>query len=156
MSGQPRETPNERSGHLLEALAELCREHRIDEALAERSRDLDELIDLVIAEYERRPPHDLRSLCAFTRQAAILEERAAAARRPADHDELFERLGTLAHRINNPLTSLVGRAQILGLKKGIDPQIDKAAAVIEESGKRIASLVRELADIVREGREAAR
>jgi len=137
-------------------MVDLCRAHRIDTALMGRSRDLDELLGLVIDEYEHHPPRDIRALLTFTRRAAILEERAAAAAAGGpDRDELFDTLSDLAHRINNPLTSLLGRAQILGLKKGIDPQVDKAAHVIEESARRIAAYVRELADIVRDGRAAS-
>jgi signal transduction histidine kinase len=145
--------PVEQAHAFSDEMVELCREHRIDVALMQSSHDLDELLDLVIDEYERNPPRDLKQLLAFTRRAAILEERAAA---EAERAELLERLGALAHRINNPLTSLVGRAQILGLKKGIDPQVDKAAQVIEDSAKRIAAHIRELADLVREAKGAAR
>lgn len=69
--------------------------------------------------------------------------------------ELLRTLAVLSHKINNPLTSLLGRAQILQMRKGTDAQVAKAAAVIEESAKRIASYIQELAHVVREGREEA-
>lgn len=69
--------------------------------------------------------------------------------------ELLRTLSVLSHKINNPLTSLMGRAQLLKMKKGIDPSVDKAAEVIEDSAKRIATYIRELALVVKEGREKA-
>jgi PAS domain S-box-containing protein len=69
--------------------------------------------------------------------------------------ELLRTLGVLSHKINNPLTSLMGRAQILQMKKGLDPQVRKAADVIDESSRRIASYIRELAQIVEEQRPGA-
>ncbi len=73
--------------------------------------------------------------------------------RRAKLERLFQALGVLAHKINNPLTALMGRAQILQLKKGVDPHVSKAGEVIEDSAKRVASYVRELVQVVREGRE---
>ena len=61
-------------------------------------------------------------------------------------------LADLAHKINNPLTSLLGRAQILKLKLDTDPSLRKAADVVEESARRIADHVRELAGVVRDTR----
>ncbi len=62
-------------------------------------------------------------------------------------------LADLAHKINNPLTSLLGRAQILKLKLDTDPGLRKAADVVEESARRIADHVRELAGVVRDTRK---
>jgi PAS domain-containing protein len=61
-------------------------------------------------------------------------------------------LADLTHKINNPLTSLLGRAQILKLKLDTDPSLRKAADVVEESARRIADHVRELAGVVRDTR----
>lgn len=69
--------------------------------------------------------------------------------------ELLKTLGVLSHKINNPLTSLMGRAQILRMRKVADPNVEKAAEVIEESAKRIAEYIRELATVVKEGKEEA-
>jgi signal transduction histidine kinase len=61
-------------------------------------------------------------------------------------------LSVLSHKINNPLTTLLGRAQMLKML-GTDPKITKAADAIEQSSKRIAAYVAELALAVKEGRE---
>jgi PAS domain-containing protein len=70
-------------------------------------------------------------------------------------DEVMRTLSVLSHKINNPLTSLLGRAQILQMQKEASPQVEKAAKVIDESARRIADYIRELARVVREGREEA-
>ncbi len=69
--------------------------------------------------------------------------------------EVLHTLSVLSHKINNPLTSLLGRAQILKATAGADPKAVKAAGVIEESALRIADLIRELARVVKEGRQEA-
>jgi signal transduction histidine kinase len=67
-------------------------------------------------------------------------------------DEVLATLAVLSHKINNPLTALIGRAQILQARQGTDPHVVKAATVIEESAQHIAELVRELAKVVKSGR----
>ncbi len=67
--------------------------------------------------------------------------------------EILRTLSVLSHKINNPLTALLGRAQILKAMAGTDPKVVKASAVIEESAIRIAELIRELATVVKEGRQ---
>jgi nitrogen-specific signal transduction histidine kinase len=69
--------------------------------------------------------------------------------------ELFTSLSRLCHQINNPLTSVMGRAQMLQMKvaPGGDEQLAKTAAVIEESAKRVAKLVQELANLVCQGKK---
>jgi signal transduction histidine kinase len=69
--------------------------------------------------------------------------------------EVLRTLSVLSHKINNPLTALLGRAQILRMRKGTEPQVLKAAEVIEDSAQRIAELIRELARTVKEGRQEA-
>jgi signal transduction histidine kinase len=64
-------------------------------------------------------------------------------------------LSVLSHKINNPLTALLGRAQLLASRAGADPHVTKSTSVIEESALRIAELIRELAIVVKEGRQEA-
>jgi signal transduction histidine kinase len=66
--------------------------------------------------------------------------------------ELFATLGMLGHKINNPLTALMGRAQILRMNQELDPQMDKMLSVIEDSTKRIAEYTRELSVVVERAR----
>ena len=90
-------------------------------------------------------------LTDVTQRAQDVEERV----RLEKLGEVMRTLSVLSHKINNPLTALLGRAQILSASKTEDPVVLKAAAVIEESSQRIADLIRELAAVVREGRHEA-
>ena len=67
-------------------------------------------------------------------------------------EKAIRTLSVISHRINNPLTALLGRAQILRARVEADPQMEKAAQVIEESATRIAELGRELSKVLRESR----
>jgi signal transduction histidine kinase len=59
-------------------------------------------------------------------------------------------MATLSHKINNPLTSLIGRAQLLRQRHGENEYVRHAAEVIEESSRRVADYIRELTGIVKE------
>jgi signal transduction histidine kinase len=74
-------------------------------------------------------------------------------RRLEQLSEVLETLAELSHKINNPLTSLMGRAQLLETREKNDPYVQSSCQVIAESSRRIAEYVRELAQVVREGRE---
>jgi signal transduction histidine kinase len=90
-------------------------------------------------------------LSDITRRSREIEER----HRIEKLAEILRTLSVLSHKINNPLTSLLGRAQILKGIAGTDPKVVKAAAVIEESALRISELIKELARVVKEGRQEA-
>ena len=64
---------------------------------------------------------------------------------------LMQTIGMLTHQINNPLTSLLGRAQILKMKSQGNEDVLKAAEVIEESARRIAGLIQDLSELSRAG-----
>ena len=80
---------------------------------------------------------------------------AEAAAEGSSHDlrEIFEQQRRLCHDINNPLTAVIGRAQILRMRKDSDPAALKAADAIEESAQRIAQSVRALSALVHRGRD---
>ncbi len=62
-------------------------------------------------------------------------------------DALLQTIKMLTHQINNPLTSILGRAQILKLKGKNDPAVLKAAGIVEDSAKRISGLISDLTDL---------
>ena len=126
------------------------------------------------------PLERLRSLVAFAREAAALREggdssfsvvsgiddlerlknQAApeasgiAAQSTERALELCSDVARLCHKINNPLTSLMGRAQLLQLQPDPAPaSLLKATEVIEESARRVAGVVQELAHVVCQGKE---
>ena len=90
-------------------------------------------------------------LSDITRRSREIEER----HRMEKLAEILRTLSVLSHKINNPLTALLGRAQILKAIAGTDPKVVKAASVIEESAVRIGELIRDLAGVVKEGRQEA-
>jgi signal transduction histidine kinase len=125
---------------------ELCRIHDIDPGLVARSRDLLDLLGLIIDEKSRRRLEDVLAELDTGVESGELHQIDKM-------HEMLQALGVLSHKINNPLTSLMGRVQLLRVRKDTDPKTQKAAEVIEESARRIADHIRELANIVREGRE---
>jgi len=111
-------------------LNERCRTHGIDPALIGAGQDM----EMVLAELESAIEARERHLIALMQ-------------------EMMETLGILSHKINNPLTSLLGRAQLLRVSGETDPKTRKAAEVIEESARRIAEYIRELANVVSDNRQ---
>lgn len=97
------------------------------------------------------PESEVALVTDVTARARDLEERV----RLEKLAEVLKTLSVLSHKINNPLTALLGRAQILQAQAASDPKVAKAAAVIEESSLRIADLIRELARVVKEGHHGA-
>jgi signal transduction histidine kinase len=70
----------------------------------------------------------------------------------SDQDQIWDQLADLSHKINNPLTSLLGRAQLLRQRGNSDPYVTRAAEVIEECSRRIADHLREISALVKEHR----
>ena len=70
----------------------------------------------------------------------------------SEHDQIWDQLADLSHKINNPLTSLLGRAQLLRQRGNSDPYVVRAAEVIEDCSRRIADHLREMSTLVREHR----
>jgi len=69
-----------------------------------------------------------------------------------ENDRVWDQLADLSHKINNPLTSLLGRAQLLRQRGNTDPYVARAAEVIEECSRRIADHLREISSLVKEHR----
>ena len=70
----------------------------------------------------------------------------------SEQDQIWDRLADLSHKINNPLTSLLGRAQLLRQRGNTDPYVARAAEVIEDCSRRIADHLREISALVKEHR----
>jgi signal transduction histidine kinase len=66
-----------------------------------------------------------------------------------DPERVWDQLADLSHKINNPLTSLLGRAQLLRQRENTDPYVVRAAEVIEECSRRIADHLREMSSLVK-------
>jgi signal transduction histidine kinase len=137
-------------------LAQTTRHLQSQGATLEEARDVDRAL--------RRVDREIDDASARTEQlrsrldAAMTRLEAATADPPFDLEalrELFQSLSRLCHKINNPLTSVMGRAQMLQLKvhPGQDAQLARSITVIEESARRVADLVQELAGLVCQGRK---
>lgn len=68
-------------------------------------------------------------------------------------NETCAALSRLAHAMNNPLTSLIGRAQLLRMGSGGDEKIGRAVQVIEESAARLTAHVQELGTLASDVRQ---
>jgi PAS domain-containing protein len=97
------------------------------------------------------PGHEVVLVTDVTQRKAAVEERV----RLEKLAEVLKTLAVLSHKINNPLTALLGRAQILQAQRAGDPDVAKAAKVIEDASLRIADLIRELTQVVKDGRQDA-
>jgi len=150
-------------------------EPRLERILAECERRLDagenptaaEIESLRALLHEARPADERPSGAVGGRHAWPAEVardlplRENGAESPVvgvDIHHLGDLLGSLArlcHKINNPLTSVMGRAQMLQLTLGTtaDEKTTKSVRVIEESSRRVAALVQELANLVCKGRK---
>jgi signal transduction histidine kinase len=84
--------------------------------------------------------------------ADLRELEHAIERVLADNAQSWETLAALSHKINNPLTSLIGRVQLLRQRAGDDPYVSRAAEVIEESSMRVAEYLREMVAVVKQRR----
>jgi signal transduction histidine kinase len=87
------------------------------------------------------------------RPTVVAEPQAEAVDLRVEMREILDVQRKLCHSINNPLTAILGRAQMLQIRGQADPQLAKAIEVIEESAKRVASDVRQLSELIQRGRE---
>jgi len=120
--------------------------------LIDQSEQLEQALDRALGEAE----HRVAELQGQLDQALTAMDRSASpAVSTEELGELFDSLSRLCHQINNPLTAIMGRAQMLQMKcqRGGDEQLARSANVIEESGKRVARLVQELATLVCQSRK---
>ena len=60
--------------------------------------------------------------------------------------------GGIAHDFNNLLTGILGYANLLSLKEGADPDISKAAGVIQRSAERASQLTNQLLGFAEQGK----
>jgi signal transduction histidine kinase len=147
-------------------LAELCREHGLGPELVEGEPRPEEILERAIDAWERRSRDaaglsastrlELQGLAKLAREARSLQAGSTdgAGAPDAEQHELLDQLASLCHKINNPLTSLMGRTQILSLKVRADAAspFAKEAHVIGESSARIAAAVAELAQLINDAR----
>ena len=91
-----------------------------------------------------------------SREAQLEELERSIERVLGEHERSWEALAALSHKINNPMTSLIGRVQLLRQKSHGDPYVDRAVEVIEESSMRVVEYLREMAALVKQRRAELR
>jgi signal transduction histidine kinase len=123
------------------------------DAPAGPARSLDQ-IDRKLDEAETRAETLERELHGTIDELSQVGSRTVAID-PEALATLFGELSKQCHKINNPLTSIMGRAQMMEmkLKRGSDEQLVKSVTVIQESAKRVAGLIQELANLVCQARK---
>ena len=67
-------------------------------------------------------------------------------------NEVYELVARIRHDINNPLTGVLGQAQLL-LREELSDRSRKRVETIEEMGIRIRDIVAQLRDVPRPGSE---
>lgn len=60
--------------------------------------------------------------------------------------------GGIAHDFNNLLTGILGYASLLSLKEGVDPEVSKAAGIIQRSAERASQLTAQLLGFAEQGK----
>jgi len=76
----------------------------------------------------------------------------AALARVARLEDALRELSVASHKINNPITALLGRAQMLRGKSHADPLVEKSLHVIDESATRVAELAKEISKLLKDAR----
>jgi signal transduction histidine kinase len=72
--------------------------------------------------------------------------RALAAHYEAEIDEIADLVARVRHEINNPLTGVLGQAQLL-LREDLSESARKRAETIEEQARRLRDVVAELRQV---------
>ncbi len=85
-----------------------------------------------------RPPDDT--------EISEQQSGAALAEQETSLLEIIERVARVRHEINNPLTGVLGQAQLL-LREPLPTEARKRVEIIEQLARRIRDIVAELRDI---------
>jgi PAS domain S-box-containing protein len=103
--------------------------------------------------YEKGVPAATFGIFADLRERVRVEEQLAQAHRKLEMSEkqalLAELAGATAHELNQPLTSVMGYADLLMRKLGPDSPAHHAAQVIQDQAQRMAEIVRKIGRLTR-------
>jgi signal transduction histidine kinase len=85
----------------------------------------------------------------------VIRLRAQFAEYEDKMDEIADLVSRVRHEINNPLTGILGQAQLL-LREELNEKARKRAETIEQLARRLAATVSELRQVQRPARVPAR
>jgi PAS domain S-box-containing protein len=99
-----------------------------------------------------KPVATLGVITDITEKVAMERRLEAAHREIQDHEKtaaIAAFAGTAAHELNQPLTAILGYAEILHRSLTMDPKLDHATRVILSETERMAEIVRKLSRVTR-------
>lgn len=140
------------------AVCRLIREHEVGRdtfviviTARDAREDLTAVLDAGADDYVTKPssPENLRARLEIAQQRIVQN----AARRAAESElararwlaGIGETTIALEHEINNPLSALLGNAELLLMEQGLTEEQEQQVKVIREQATRIADVVRRLA-----------
>jgi signal transduction histidine kinase len=83
------------------------------------------------------------------RMEARLQKAQEELREREKHTAVAELAGAAAHELNQPLTSIIGYAELLARKLGNDAALKNATEVIVTQSERMAEIVRKIGKITK-------
>lgn len=113
--------------------------------------DLAEVLDVGADDYVSKPstPENLRARLAIAARRIAQEEARRAAEAELARARWLAGIGettiALEHEINNPLSALLGHAELLLMAAALDEEQTDSLRIIQEQGARIADVIRRLA-----------
>jgi DNA-binding response OmpR family regulator len=113
--------------------------------------DLDQVLDVGADDYVTKPssPENLRARLEIARQRIASASAARAAEEELARSRWLAGIGettiALEHEINNPLSALMGNAELLLMDSSLTNEQVEQLRVIHEEASRIAQVVRRLA-----------
>ncbi len=100
-------------------------------------------------EYNCVSAHDISRRKRVQEESRRLQAQLTQARKM---EAIGHLAGGIAHDFNNLLTGILGYANLLSLKEGVDPEVVKAAKIIQRSAERASQLTAQLLGFAEQGK----
>ena len=113
--------------------------------------DLDKVLEAGADDYVTKPssPENLRARLEIARQRIAQDEARRTAESELARSRWLSGIGettiALEHEINNPLSALIGHAELLLMDRSLSPEQAEQVRIVHEQASRIAQVVRRLA-----------
>lgn len=120
---------------------------RLRRALQARVAELEEA-NATIAAFNRNLQRRIEAATADL-QRTVEDLRRAQERLEESQRQRFEFVSMIAHELGQPLTTIVGYAQLLGRRNQPEERVQQALTVIVNESRRLTRLVQDLGDVAR-------